>query len=280
MLADEGKRGAMPEGPIFESAAVSAAFGSDASYLGTGAFGETWRVHNEAVKIMHKDSGARLQREIDGLQRVVQPNVVRLLRTGSVEIDGVDHVALHFDYVAGGDMKDAIEEGRLLPPNDTRAFLQGLLTGVAALHDEGIIHRDLKPANVALRDGDWRSPVILDLGLAKILDLSSLTAYPALVGTAPYMAPEQLSGGRVRRLADIFACGVLTYEAVAGVHPFYAPGTTVTVSELAARIAVGPERTPIANLSLEDQDLLLQMTSPAAHLRGTSRSLVEQLAER
>jgi serine/threonine protein kinase len=93
-----------------------------------------------------------------------------------------------------------------------RAFLHGVANGLEVLHSNQIIHRDIKPDNIILRGGDWARPVIIDLGLSRLLDLTSMTVYPWAAGTWPYMAPEQLRGERAIDRTDVWALGVVAGE--------------------------------------------------------------------
>ncbi|MCD0486576.1 protein kinase, partial [Streptacidiphilus sp. ASG 303] len=73
--------------------------------------------------------------------------------------------------------------------------------------------------------------MLLDLGLAKQLDSSTITVYPGHIGPYPYMAPEQLQGMRARKSADLWAIGVTVRELICGRHPFYEPGQAFTIDE-------------------------------------------------
>ena len=141
---------------------------------------------------------------------------------------GKTYPYLECDYINGGTVKARIDDGkRPTETADTRGLLTGLLAGVGEIHDLGVLHRDIKPANTALRDGDWGQPVLLDFGLARVLDMSSHTEYPARIGTEMYMAPEQLKSQQARRRSDMFSLAVVVYEAATGRHPFLEPGMSV-----------------------------------------------------
>lgn len=263
---------------MFHADDVAAAFGGPVTYLGTGSFGETWRLGEQAIKIIHRESSERVAREVEGLGRVSHPNVVHLLGVDQAALAGTDFQVLRFEFVAGGDLETALDSGRLLPLEDLLAFLTGLLSGVAALHDAGVLHRDLKPGNVGLRSSVWAEPVILDLGLARLLDMSSITAYPAQVGSLMYMAPEQLLGRRVRKAADIFAVGVLTRLALTGHHPFEPPGRPLQdISQLLRNIETGPVDLPL-EVPEPLRALLTRMVSPAEHRRGSAASCLREVA--
>jgi serine/threonine-protein kinase len=91
---------------------------------------------------------------------------------------------------------------------------------LAAAHRQGIVHRDLKPGNVFLCDGG--TVKVLDFGMSKLGQGDALTQDGYTLGTPEYMSPEQCSGGEVDRRSDIYAFGVLTYEALTGSLPFKA----------------------------------------------------------
>ena len=167
------------QAPRFMEAEVAAALGGPVSRLGSGSFGDTWRHGDTAVKIICDVSypPERLKREVDGLSRVSSPHVVRLLGTRTVDLRGQQRPALVFEYIAGGDVAGLIADGQLPSAAEGVAFLRGLLTGVGHMHAAQTVHRDIKPANIALRDGDWSRPVLLDLGLARGAGEATITVY-------------------------------------------------------------------------------------------------------
>lgn len=265
--------------PRFAEAEVASALGGPVTLLGCGAFGDTWRLADTAVKIICVDGypPERLDREVDGLNRVNSPHVVRLLDTRTVQLGGVDRPTLVFEFIEGGDLS-----GRMTGPNsptipDAIRLLVGLLTGARDLHATGTVHRDIKPGNVALRRGDWAEPVLLDLGLSRSVDDKTFTVYPGLVGTARYMAPEQLEGRRARKAADLFAIGVTVREIIAGRHPFYAPGVNYTFNEAHDQVLMGPGALPsgVPDVAAE---LLDRLVAPAEHDRGSAVSALRRLA--
>lgn len=203
-------------------------------FLGRGTFGETYRAVRDddeyCLKVVFfPDMPEHLwEREIAALRRIDHPNIVGFRTSGRAEIREKSYPYLECDYINGGTVKERIDhEMRPAEPADTRGLLTGLLAGVGEIHDLGVLHRDIKPANTALREGDWGKPVLLDFGLARVLDMSSHTEYPARIGTDAYMAPEQLRGQQARRRSDMFSLAVVVYEAATGRHPFLEPGMSV-----------------------------------------------------
>lgn len=190
--------------------------------------GECWRVVQSgdvmACKVVLKASEPeRFRREVVGLERIQSPRVVRVRGHGELTTadDGQQHPYLLSEFLAGGDVRANLNAKG--PPGDAqlRAFLTATLEGVEALHAADIIHRDLKPENIVLRGGDWTQPVIIDLGLSRLIDLGSVTVYPWAGGTWPYMAPEQLRAERAIDRSDVWALAVIAGELASGSHPFW-----------------------------------------------------------
>lgn len=188
-----------------------------------GGSGECWLAERGgsalAVKIIVREHDpGRFSREIEGLSRLDTPRVMKVLASGALEVRGVAYPYLMSEFIPGLNVRDAIARG--LPSDDElRAFVEQTLVGLEELEAVQIVHRDLKPENIILRDGAWSDPVVIDLGLCRLLD-ASFTVYPWAGGTWPYMAPEQLAGERVIDRTDIWALSVVASEVASGQHPF------------------------------------------------------------
>jgi len=209
-------------------------------YLGAGAFGDTWRVGNSAVKVIVVDTfdSDRVAREVEAA-KLNSPNVVSIRETATVFASGEDRVALVFNFVKGRDLASLVAERGALTRDEAHALALGLLGGLDSMRSHRIIHRDIKPENVQLRMDSPRKPVILDLGLAYIADATSLTVYPAALGTRAFMPPEVLRGEHALYASDMYALGVTLHIAATGKHPFMADGEVVHRSELVPRIERG-----------------------------------------
>ena len=216
--------------------AVKAAFPDlevDEVPLGSGTFKVAFRVRQDGTALVLKvvkspvdDSEAllpeRLRREIEAMRAISSPHIVEVVDGPSVrECGGEHHVWYLEPFYSNGTM-----DARLESPwgeADVLSLGEQLLLGVEALWVQGkLVHRDIKPANVAFAD-DGRV-VLLDLGIALHIDLTPLTnEFGASPRTPSYAAPEQFD---VRRDADIdfrtdlFLVGVVTFQALTGVHPF------------------------------------------------------------
>lgn len=206
--------------------------------------GECWRGEQGgdvlAVKIIvNEHEPGRFQREVEALKRLDTPRVMRVRSDGTLRAsNGRDYPYLVSEFVEGGDLKTHMASG---PPSDSqlRSFLLELLEGLRELHEAGVVHRDLKPENIVLRDGQWASPVIIDLGLSRLVDAATFTVYPWAFGTWPYMAPEQLAAERAVDRTDIWAVAVVAAELARGDHPFRRAGENTPPGDWDSRLRGG-----------------------------------------
>ncbi|GAA1372262.1 WD40 repeat domain-containing serine/threonine protein kinase [Streptomyces beijiangensis] len=132
-------------------------------------------------------------------------------------------------YVPGPTLHQAVADGGPLKPDAVLRLGAGLAEGLDAIHQCGLIHRDLKPGNVIIgEDG----PRIIDFGIARAVDASSLTATGTIIGTYAYMSPEQIHADRAGPAGDVFSLGSVLAFAATGRSPFDAP----TILEVVQRI--------------------------------------------
>lgn len=170
----------------------------------------------------------RLDREIHALQAINHPNVVKLVEyTFSSKPSLQRHYVIE-EFVEGKDLKDVLTPGKPWETRDAATFFASLCDGLFAMKEREIVHRDIKPANIRVRHNG--SPVIIDFGLARHLGLPDLTrtADGAAIGTPRYFAPEQFEGTKydIDHRTDLFAVGILLYEALTGEPPFFSPSMT------------------------------------------------------
>ena len=159
---------------------------------------------------------ARFRREAQATAALDHPNIGTIYEVD--ERDGRRFIAMaYYDGETLAARLTREPEGRLAAP--VAAFFAGhLASALAAAHAAGVVHRDLKPENVMItRDGRVK---LLDFGLAKWAESSTLTEQGVVVGTAAYMAPEQLRGKKSGTAGDLWAFGVVLYQMLAGETPF------------------------------------------------------------
>jgi eukaryotic-like serine/threonine-protein kinase len=210
---------------------------------GLSGSGEAWRARkgNDELTIkviVHEHEPGRFAREVAALKLLNSPRLMRIVSDGVLTVGGTDYPYLISEFVPGRSVREELARG--VPSDDgLKAFLVQLLTGLEELKAVQIVHRDLKPENVVLRNGRWEEPVIIDLGLSRLINASSLTVYPWAGGTWPYMAPEQLQAERAIHQTDLWAIAILAAELAAGAHPFLRPGETSPPADWDQRLRAG-----------------------------------------
>lgn len=168
----------------------------------------------------------RVEREILAMQKIDHPNVVRVLRYElTATRDALRHYLLE-EYIEGRDLTDDLNQTAPWETERAAPFFVQIASALEQFELNKIVHRDLKPANIRVRpDG---SPVIIDFGLARHLDLNSLTLTDqgAALGTLPYFAPEQFTGTKhdIDGRTDLFSLGVILFQALTNTHPFWEDG--------------------------------------------------------
>ena len=180
-----------------------------------------WDVRLErpvAVKLLHRalstdpEHRARFEFEARSAAALNHPNIV-------VVHDGGDHRGVPYlvmERLPGASLADAIASGPM-PPDTVRRVLVDVLSGLSAAHAAGILHRDVKPANILFgRSGESK---IADFGIAKS-GRTDLTRVGQMVGTMAYLSPERVAGRPATPADDLYAAGVVGYEALTGRMPF------------------------------------------------------------
>jgi serine/threonine protein kinase len=205
----------------------------------------------------------RLDREIQALQSIDCPNIVRLVEyTFSSKPGDLRHYIVE-EFVDGQDLQSILLPGAAWPTQRVAEFFSAVCDGLMALREKDIVHRDLKPANIRVRPNG--SPVIIDFGLARLLALPDLTqtGAGAGIGTPKYFAPEQFEGTKhdIDHRTDLFALGIMTYEALTGESPFYSPTMTTRaqLQQAVCHSTVHLTRPSFLNLDPKLQTLLRRL---------------------
>jgi hypothetical protein len=189
--------------------------------LGAGSFGEVWLVENAAglrgvLKEFPAEFAEIRDRASHELLQIRHPNLQRTLELGASYVIT--------EFVEGRTLHDILAGRGKLPPDEVRSLGIALARGLEFLHARAMVHRDVKPENVLVPEsGDFSQAILIDLGLLgrrESAKAQSKTMTGALVGTPVYMAPEQLRGEGLTDRADLWALGVVLYEASTGRRPF------------------------------------------------------------
>lgn len=170
----------------------------------------------KVIKPSHQDpniANKRFLREAQAISQIDHPNVISVFEV--VQKGAANFLVMQ--YAPGSSLRDKIEKG-LLSAVDAIKIASGIAGGLQAAHDVGVVHRDIKPENVVVDDPAGAK--VLDFGVAHLIDRSTLTRRGKIVGTLPYMAPEQIRGDLVDARTDVYAVGVVLYEMLTGKLPF------------------------------------------------------------
>jgi serine/threonine-protein kinase len=174
------------------------------------------------LKITRGTSPDRALREVEAVQALSSPHVPKVFAVGSLMASGATLIYLIEQYISGRTLRSVLDERGRLGVRECMDLLGSLLETAAAMEQARIVHRDIKPENIMYEDTGaiW----LLDFGIARILDLTSITDSHARFGphTAGYAAPEQFRNRKqeVDVRADLFSIGVVAYEVLSGGNPF------------------------------------------------------------
>jgi len=217
-------------------------------FIAAGGMGEVYEAEDivlgatVALKTMRPDVAAqfqpmeRVRRETLLARRVTHPNVCRVFDLGyhSSAGGGPDVTFLTMELLSGETLRQRLRRRGPLRAEEALPIVEQMAAALTAAHRAGVIHRDFKPANVMLvptASPDAPRVVVTDFGIARATggSLEAITDSRQIVGTAGYIAPEQIEGQDVTAAADVYAFGVVLYEMVTGRLPFAGDSTLATV---------------------------------------------------
>ncbi|MHB8465386.1 MAG: serine/threonine-protein kinase [Acidimicrobiales bacterium] len=196
--------------------------------LGSGGMGEVYAGHDlrldrpVAIKVMRSPTAPsqlvrdRFEREARMAARLIHPNVVAVFDSG----DSDGSLFLVMERLPGRTLADVIAEGPL-GVDEVQTLGAEVLAALGAAHGAGMVHRDVKPANIlstsgGLGTGHWK---VSDFGIAKSEPADDATATGLVYGTLAYLAPERIAGRPATVATDLYAVGVVLYEALSGQRP-------------------------------------------------------------
>ncbi len=194
--------------------------------IGVGGFGVVYKGHDPFIKrhvaiktcsVEDTETRERFHREAEISGNLQHRNIVTVYEFGIDE--GTPYLVQ--EYLSGEDLDRKIKRNEFIPLPEKILWLVQIARGLEFAHERGIIHRDIKPANIRILDDGTAK--ILDFGIAKLAHQTShLTQAGIALGTAAYLAPEQIRGQAVDMRTDVFSFGVLAYELLAFERPFRA----------------------------------------------------------
>jgi len=222
--------------------------------LGAGGMGEVYRAHDHrlrrdvAIKVLPPETlqdegaGKRLRREALALSRLNHPNICTVH-----DFDTHDGIAfIVVELIDGETLAERLRRGRIAAEEIVRIG-RAIASALEVAHEQGVIHRDLKPGNVMISSKGVTK--VLDFGLARDLrpavpeaTTTSFVSNPGIVGTLPYMAPEQVLGEETDARTDVYALGVILFEMATGRRPF---DETQPLALASAILNQAPPRPPL-----------------------------------
>jgi serine/threonine-protein kinase len=246
------------------------------SNLGSGGFGtvflakDVWIDKKVAIKVPHRQSGdeGELLQEPRLLAALDHPNIVSILT--AERVDGVFYIVM--EYVKGESLEAVLDREKALPLPRAINYVVQILRGVEHAHDATILHRDLRPANVLISESG--AVKVADFGTSRLLEKSHATT---VIGSPPYMSPEQFQG-RAVLASDIYSVGVILYQMLTGMLPYFSPNP----AQIERMVALGrctPPKLRNSQVPREISDIV--MKAIASDLGGRyqrASELLEDLA--
>ena len=241
--------------------------------LGAGGMGEVYHARDTrldrhvALKVLTAELAGdprgveRFEREARLISKLTHPKICTLFDVGAAVVDGREVRYLVMELLDGETLAARLRRGPVAVPEAVDYAIQ-IVGALAAAHAAGVVHRDLKPANIMLTKSGVK---LLDFGLARLrpstiggappegraLD-DSLTVHGLMMGTLPYMAPEQVRGHEVDARADLFAFGAVLYEMLTGARAFEGDSEAELIAAILERDPVPLDvRQPLVPAALE-----------------------------
>jgi serine/threonine-protein kinase len=239
-----------------------------------------------AVKVLHAEAAAmgsaveRFRREAEITSALRHPNIVQVLDFNQME-DGRPYMVM--EYLDGTDLRARLEAHRTIPLDRAAIIVEQVSEALAAAHAVGVTHRDLKPENlfcVSVPGSDKEFVKVLDFGMSKIRHASKITADATLLGTPPYMSPEQAMGqiDAIDPATDQFALGAILYEMLSGEIAFLAQTTAGVLEAVIGRdppplpaALAGVDRVLRAALAKDKRDRLPDILAFGRAVRAAAR---------
>ena len=235
--------------------------------IASGGAAIVWRAFDEnlsrtvAIKLLHPHHAndptvvERFERESRAAAQLAHPNAVRIYDTGHQD----DLVYLVMEHVDGPSLREVLRSQGELDPVTVAAIGEQVAAALGEAHAHGLVHRDVKPANILIAaDGTMK---VTDFGIAKALSTAqvTLTTPGTVVGTAAYVAPEQLEDGDIDARADIYALGVVLHECLTG-RPAFSGDTATATAAMRLTHELLPPRQLRADVPRALDDVIVRAT--------------------
>jgi eukaryotic-like serine/threonine-protein kinase len=246
------------------------------SNLGSGGFGtvflakDVWIDKKVAIKVPHRQSGdeGELLQEPRLLAALDHQNIVGIVT--AERVDGVFFIVM--EYVKGESLEAVLDREKALAMPRAINYVVQILRGVEHAHEATILHRDLRPANVLISESG--AVKVADFGTSRFLEKSHATT---VIGSPPYMAPEQFQG-RAVLASDIYSVGVIFYQMLTGMLPYFSPNPA-QIERMVAQGRCTPPKLRNSQVPREISDIVMKAISADLGARYQRASeLLEDLA--
>lgn len=248
-------------------------------FIGKGSFGSVYKAEKDgqffAIKIfqselLQTEYKNRLDREIKAIQKIDHPNVVKVYDFGKFKDNEFEYFYIVMGLVEGKPLTEyvgGVDEEKCI------AILESVMDTIDSVHSQGVIHRDLKPANIMI---DKKGiPIVLDFGLAKLIDYSSITQTGERVGTFYYMSPEQVTDSKnIDNRSDYFSIGVIFYQLLTGVLPYDATNLPALIDQIKNQYPKNPSELN-SSISNQVENVILKLLEKNPYQRYQSVSEIK-----
>ena len=261
-------------------------------FIDSGGFGSVYKAEKNgglyAIKIFREDyvlkecrdkgEHNRIQREIDIMKSISHPNLIKYIDDFKETISGVPSYFLVMEYAEGINLRKLLNQKELSEKEVTELFIE-ILNGIEALHsvrgtndDTGIIHRDLKPENIIVNNGKVK---IIDYGISKVIDYTSITSTGEVMGSPIYMSPEQVKDSKhIDKRSDLYTLGLILYELLTKKLPYSASNIPELFQKILNEQPIPPRRwKPLINNEVENIILKLLEKEPYKRFSSTNELL-------
>ncbi|PKQ27207.1 MAG: serine/threonine protein kinase [Actinobacteria bacterium HGW-Actinobacteria-4] len=250
--------------------------------IATGGMGEVWRgedtelVRPVAIKLLKEGAAAndiflkRFHNEAKNAAGLMHHNIAQVFDYG--DYDGTAYLVM--ELVEGEPLSSILEREHTLDERRLISMLIYTCRGLQAAHAAGVMHRDIKPGNLLVDPGDVIK--ITDFGVSRSADQTALTATGMVMGTAQYLAPELALGKPATPASDLYAMGIIAYEAVVGKRPFTAKSAVdIAIAQVNEDV---PHLPPTVSPDLAS--LIMRLLEKNPRKRPSTARELEQLLER
>jgi eukaryotic-like serine/threonine-protein kinase len=262
-------------------------------FIDNGGFGSVYKASKGeeffAIKIFREDyvlkeyrekgENNRIQREINIMKSLNHPYLIKYIEDFKEEVMGVTSYFLVMEFAEGRTLRNLLDTEKLSEDRAKGIFVK-ILSGLQALHnvrgeedEKGIIHRDLKPQNIIIGKHDHLK--ILDYGLSKIIDYTSITTTGNIMGSPVYMSPEQITDSKhIDKRSDLYTVGVILYEMLTNNLPYSFHSLPELYDKIKSAHPIPPRRwNPLLNNQLENIILKLLEKEPYKRFTNVSQLL-------